>query len=147
MASHSRLDGDVPLLSALPPLQRLAMSSFNMKRFGFTKTQLTIFTVLSGKGSLTMTQIAEYISSSNAQATRAVAALVDAGYAARFIEDDNRAKVHIRLTDAGQAFLDACVADFRASLERRLESCLSTGELRELEQALGTVSRLAGKVE
>ncbi len=147
MDEHSSLDDEIPLLAALPLLQRLAMSSFNMKHFSYTKTQLTIFMVLSQFDSLTMTQVAEYISSSNEQATRAVAPLVDAGYVERFIEPENRTKVHVRLTAQGHQYLDERSREYHSALKKRLEASLSDVERRELRQAVNTIIKIMDKVK
>lgn len=146
--NHTVQDSDeVPLLAALPVIQRLIMSSFNMKTFNYTKTQLTIFSVLSQHESLTMTQIAEYISSSNEQATRAVAPLVDAGYVERFIEPDNRTKVHVRLTPAGEAYIAERTKEYYACLKKRLENSLSPQDRKELAQAVNTIINIMDRVE
>ena len=89
------------LLTVLPLIQRLILSSINREKFPFTKTQLSIFALLSSRDSLTMKEVAGYISSSKEQATRAVAPLVDAGYVERFVDPSNRTWIHIRLTPDG----------------------------------------------
>lgn len=147
MDSHNQGAEEIPLLVALPALQRLIMASFDKKHFEYTKTQLTIFTVLSNHDSLTMSEIAEYISSSNEQSTRAVAPLVDAGYVERFIEQDNRTKVHVRLTPEGRAYLAERNREYYASLKKRLENSLSDAELSELRDAVGAVIRIMEKVQ
>ena len=86
-------------------LQSVVLSCVDRKRFQFTRTQQSILTVLSMEGETTMKQIAKYIVSSQEQATRAVAPLVDAGYVERRTDPTNRTRVYIRLTDEGRDLL------------------------------------------
>ncbi len=137
---------EIPLLSILPQLQRLTNSCFKLQESNFTKTQQTIFTVLSRRESLTMSQIAEFISSSNEQATRAVAPMADAGYVERFIEPDNRKRVHIRLTPTGRSYLEERNRAYYANLRKRLDESLSPEDRQELRLAVNTIIRILDQV-
>lgn len=138
---------DLPLLAALPMIHRLVMSSGERSKAIHTKTQLIIFIILSLRESLTMTEIAGYISSSREQATRAVAPLADAGYVERYVDPKNRTRIHIRLTEVGRSYWAECREKMRAMIDQRLKDSLSAEECRELEQAASTMIRLLRKLK
>lgn len=147
--AHEHPEGEIPLLTLLPLTHKLVMSAVSESRFresGFTKTQLLIITALSLRESLTMSQIAGFISSSKEQATRAVAPLADAGYVERFTLPDNRTKIHVRLTPSGQAFLEECQEQFHKNLLLRLDDALTEEEQAELRASIGAVIRILEKV-
>lgn len=133
---------ELPLLKALAELQRLTLGSFDRRQFNCTKTQLTIFAALSRRGSLTMRQVAEYISSSSEQATRAVAPLVDMGYVERFIIPENRTRVHVRLTQEGTEY----ARRQSVAICRQIAGRLSDEDRLRLNQAAQTIITMAEKV-
>lgn len=138
---------DLPLLAVLPLIHRLVLSSGERTKAIHTKTQLIIFIILSVRESLTMTEIAGYISSSREQATRAVAPLVDAGYVERYTDLRNRTRIHIRFTEAGKAYWEEHREGIRTVIEQRLKESLSEEECLELEQAASTMIRLLRKIK
>lgn len=138
---------ELSLLATLPLIHRLVLSTGERSEVIHTKTQLIIFIILSLRGSLTMTEIAGYISSSREQATRAVAPLADAGYVERYTDPKNRTRIHIRLTDMGKAYWEERREGMRAVMERRLKDSLSEEECTELEQAAATMIRLLRKIK
>lgn len=147
--AHEYPEGDIPLLALLPLTHKLVMSALAESRFresGFTKTQLLIFSALSLRESLTMSQIASFISSSKEQATRAVAPLADAGYVERFTLPENRTKIHVRLTAAGKEFLQDCQAQFRKNLRLRLDETLTEEEAASLQTSIRTAICILEKV-
>lgn len=138
---------NMPFLAALPLIHRLVLSGGERGRAIHTKTQLIIFIILSVRESLTMTEIAGYISSSREQATRAVAPLVDAGYVERYVDPQNRTRIHIRLTTAGRAYWEESREKMCVMIDRRLKESLSPEECGELEQATATMIRLLKKIK
>lgn len=138
---------DLPLLAALPMIHRLVMSGGERTKAIHTKTQLLIFIILSVRESLTMTEIAGYISSSREQATRAVAPLADAGYVERYTDLSNRTRIHIRLTEAGRSYWGESREKMRAMIDARLKASLTDEECSELEQAAATMIRLLRKLK
>ena len=52
-----------------------------------------------------MSELAELVSSSRAQMTRAIIPLVEDGLVERFEDKSNRKMVHVRLTETGRDFL------------------------------------------
>lgn len=147
MEDHQYNGDEVPLLTALPLFQRLAMSGFNNKHYSFTKTQFLILSALALSESLTMSEVAEYISSSHEQATRAFAPLVSMGYAERFVSSDNRKKVHVRLTDTGRSFIKDLRRDYYAALKKRLDLSLSEEDKQQLHDAMETVIEIMRKIK
>lgn len=146
MEDHQYTEDEVPLLTALPLFQRLAMSGFNSRQYSFTKTQFLILSALALSESLTMSEVAEYISSSHEQATRALAPLVSMGYVERYISSENRKNVHVKLTDMGRAFIKEFRSDYYATLKMRLDSSLSEEDKQQLHDAMETVIEIMRKI-
>lgn len=147
MENRAYGEDEVPLLTALPLFQRLAMSGFNGKHFRFTKTQFMIFSALALSESLTMSEVAEYISSSHEQATRSIAPLVTMGYVERFVNTDNRTKVHVRLTDAGRGFLTELSRDYYGTIKKRLDNSITEDDRQRLRDAVGTIIEIMRKIK
>lgn len=135
-----------PLVAALPLLYRLVLASANPKTLGLTKTQMIIMLSLAHFGSLHMSQIADFISSSKEQATRAVAPLVEEGYVYRSNDPENRTYIEIQLTAEGKAFMEQWRCRFLEQLNRRLEQGISDAEREELRQASLSMVRILSKL-
>jgi len=127
-------------------MNSMIFSSVDKKAFPYTRTQFFIFTVLSMESEVTMKQISRYISSSQEQATRAVAPLVDDGYVERYTHPQNRTHIYIRLTEAGKRFLTAIRASVIENLDAKLDGSLSEEERKDLQTACDTLNRLLLKV-
>ena len=125
-----------PLLTILPLIQRLVFSSIDRKEFPYSKSQMTIFTVLSIRGELTMKEVAGYLSSSKQQATRAIAPLVDAGLIDRFTDPSNRVHVYVRLTEMGKSHLANLRKLVACTANTRLGESVSPEEVEELNHLL-----------
>ena len=137
---------DVPLLMALPLLYKQVMSSADLKQYGLTKTHIIILSSLGLRGTLRMSQIAEYISSSKEQATRAVAVLVDEGYVERLHDTENRTRIYVRLTEAGGAFLDRWREEMVKRLYHSLNDNVTPEEQEELQAAARSMIRILSKL-
>ena len=144
--SSDRNAEEGPLIAALPLLYRLVLASATPKRLGLTKTQLIILLSLSHFGTLRMSQIADFISSSKEQATRAVAPLVEEGYVCRSNDPENRTYIEIRLTQAGRAFMDQWHRDLLEQIGERLDRDISDSERAELCQASMSMVRILSKL-
>ena len=138
---------DVPLLHLVPILKRIISLSEESREFGLTKSQIVIFIILHYKGSMTMSEIAQYISSSKEQATRAVAAICDQGLVERFENPENRIHVYIRFTEKGREYMSKLMEQLCARLSERLRSCLSEDELAALQTSVKTTVDILGKVK
>jgi len=137
----------VSLVQAMTLLQGVVLSCIDHRRFPFTKTQLGVFTVLAMEGELTMKRIAQYIASSQEQATRAVAPLADAGYVERRTDPANRTRVYVHLSEQGQALIQETSSMIREKLSCKLDDSLSEEERAELFQAVSAVVKLMEKVK
>lgn len=146
MFAHEFADEETPLFMLTPLLHKCVMSASNMKKYGYTKTHLIIFIALSLKENLTMSQIAGYISSSKEQATRAVASLVDAGYAERHTDPENRTKIHIRLTEAGISFVKEFQETFHKNLRQSMDAALTEEEKKEFRESALSMIRILRKL-
>lgn len=145
--SHKQANEEDALIAALPLLYRLVMSSAGLKPTGLTKTQVIILSSLALQGPLRMSQIADYISSSKTQATRAVAALEEEGYITRYIDTENRTQVYVRLTETGEDFLSRWKDESRANLRRKLDERVPSKEQERLYQAASEIIEILGKLK
>lgn len=136
----------VSLLQATTLLQSVVLSCIDRKNSPLTKTQLTVFTVLDMEGELTMKRVAQYIASSQEQATRAVAPLVDAGYVERRTDPANRTRVYIHLTDSGRQLLEAKRTQLAEKLSAKLDTSLSSEETAALYRAVTDMVEILEKL-
>lgn len=139
-------DEEIRLLMLLPLINRTILSASGIRELGYTKTQLTILAALALRDSLTMSQIAGFISSSKEQATRAVAPLVDHRLAERFTDPENRTHIHIRLTDKGSEFMQLCFSGFKRNLRSQLENKVTPEEQQELFACVDSLLRILGRL-
>lgn len=94
-------EGVQALFEIFAASQRWMLKSLDYQGVRFTKYQIYLLVMLSRKKSMTMSQTAASLGCSKEQATRLVAALVDAGYIERLHSKENRKLVMIRLTEEG----------------------------------------------
>ena len=146
MTSESLCD-NTQLLALLPLISKTVLSVSNLRQAGYTKSQLLILSVLSRRDDLTMGQIAGVLSSSKEQATRAVAPLVDSGLAERYVNPENRTKIHVRLTETGKASMARNNESFVHNLYLLLKEHISDEEMTELKAAVETMIRILSKIE
>ena len=147
MTPRDTIEEDIPLFIALPLLYGLLAADRPKKGPGLSKTQFIILLALSYHDHLHMTQIAALISSSREQATRAAAHLVESGLAERFELPDNRARVYLRLTETGRAYMRTCRDELETAFERKADAALTVQEKSELRRALETAIVLMEKIE
>ena len=138
---------EVPLLHLLPVIHRVIKLTDAHKRYGLTKTQTVMLIALYYRESVTMGELAQYISSSKEQATRAVAALCDNGLVERFENPENRTHVYIRFTDKGREFMRQLSKMLRAQIDERLALSLTEDELAALRQSVRTSIEILSKVK
>ncbi len=125
----------ITLLEAMTLLQGIVLSAIDRKQFVFTRSQLSIITVLAMEGELTMKRVARYIASSQEQATRAVAPLADAGYVERRTDPENRTRVYIRLTETGRQLVEETQSAITANLTEKISDSLNEEERAEVYRA------------
>lgn len=141
-------DGEeIPLLHLLPIMQRLVQLTDAHKKYGLTKSQVVVLLVLHYQESATMSEVAQYMSSSKEQATRAVAVLCDHGLVERFVLPVNRTHVYIRFTEAGYKFMKQFGEQLRAEMAKRLETSLTAEEIQTLRRSVQTSVDILSKVK
>jgi len=140
-------DDNSQLLALLPLISKTVVSAADLKEFGYTKSQLMIFAALYRSGNLTMSQVSKYISSSKEQATRAVAPLVDDGLLERYVDPQNRTRVHIRLTALGLKQIEVYKTHIFEKLKIHMRKSLTQEEMLELRQSVESMIRILSKLE
>lgn len=138
---------ELPLLRLLPILQRITSLTSVHKKFGLTRSQMIIFIVLHYRGSMTMSEIAQYISSSKEQATRAVAAIYEQGLVERFEDPCSRVHVYIRFTDKGEEYMQQMLRQMRAELSEKLHASLTEADIAILRDSVQTTIDILSRVK
>lgn len=139
-------DGVQALFEIFTASQRLILKSLDYQGMRFTKYQIYLLNVLSGKKSMTMSQAAANLGCSKEQATRLVAALVEAGYIERLHSEENRKLVMIRLTREGAEFICWERTMIREKLKKDL-GCLDQEEMNQFFYFIRQLAPLLRKVE
>lgn len=138
---------EIPLLHLLPLLQRIISLTDSHKKFGITKSQMVIFIILHFKGSTTMSEVAQYLSSSKEQATRAVAVLCDNGLVERYEDPSNRTHVYIRLTEKGREFMQTLREKLHEDIKVKLNRSLTEEDRKELQESVQKTVEILNKVK
>lgn len=139
-------EGEIPLLELVALIYKAVDFHSQKKLHDLTKTQLLVLAALYHKGSLNMTMISEYISSSKEQATRAVSPLADRGLISRVEHQDNRKHVYLELTDAGKELIVLLRAEMREKFKARVDSALSKEEKDALLSSAETLTAVLTKL-
>lgn len=128
-----------------PLSRKLVFDTFDKKKYDITRTQQIIMLSLSVSGTLTMSQLASKINTSNEQATRAVAQLVDKGFVVRMQNPANRRVINIKLTDEAMSFMEKTKAEILDDLLSKFSS-VSDGEMKQMKDALELINGILKKV-
>jgi len=128
-----------------PLSRKLVFDTFDKKKYDITRTQQIIMLSLSVCGTLTMSQLASKINTSNEQATRAVAQLVDRGFIVRMQNPDNRRVINIKLTEDAQVFFNKMKNEILDDLISKFAD-IPDEEMEKLSQSLAQVSSVLKKV-
>ena len=139
-------EGEIPLFHLIPALYRMMDFASIKKHYGLTKSQLILMAALQEHDSLCMSEIAEFISSSKEQSTRAVASLAERGLIERFELEENRKLVHISLTETGRAFMEDIRRELRERLRMKVAAALSEDEQQQLRDSAAAVFSLLSKL-
>ncbi|WP_295156196.1 MarR family transcriptional regulator [uncultured Ruminococcus sp.] len=121
-----------------PLSRKMVFDTFDQKKYHVTRTQQIVLLSLSVCGEMNMTQLASKINTSNEQATRAVAQLVDLGFVQRKYRPENRRVVNIMLTPDAEVFLEKMKADIHDDLLNRFKN-VSDEDMRKLYDSLAQV--------
>ena len=147
MAPEAYEEGEIPLLRLIPLANKIIGINEYTREYNLTKSQLLFMTALYYRGSLNMSGISEYISSSKEQATRTVAPLVERGLVKRVSVPKNRTLVCIELTEHGKSVMDSICDELRLELRPRLNNSLSPEEIAQLTESVRTTIALLMKVK
>jgi len=128
-----------------PLSRKLVFDTFDKKKYDITRTQQIIMLSLSVSGTLNMSQLAAKINTSNEQATRAVAQLVDRGFIVRIQNPGNRRVINIRLTEEAQIFLNKMKSEIMDDLINKFSE-IPDEEMEKLYESLRQVSGVLKKV-
>ena len=118
---------------------------FDKKKYDITRTQQIIMLSLCIEGTLTMSQLASKINTSNEQATRAVAQLVDKGFVIRMQNPDNRRVINIRLTDEAMRFMEKMKNEILDDILGKFSS-VSDSDMKKMKDALVFINSILKKV-
>lgn len=127
-----------------PLSRKLVFDTFDQKKYHVTRTQQIVLLSLSLCGQLNMSQLASRINTSNEQATRAVAQLVEMGFVERKHQPDNRRVVNISLTPEAEVFLGKMKADIHDELVKRFSN-VPDEDMDKLYEALVEVNTILGQ--
>lgn len=128
-----------------PLSRKLVFDTFDKKKYDITRTQQIIMLSLSLCGTLTMSQLASKINTSNEQATRAVAQLVDRGFIIRMHNPNNRRVINIKLTDEAEVFFSKMKSEILDDLIGKFSE-ITDDEMEKFYQSLKIVSSMLKKV-
>ena len=128
-------------------LYRFALQNSYEKHADITKSQFLIIVALYRNASLTMSEVAEYISSSREQATRALSPLAEKGLVEWYTDPSCRKNVRVRLTPDGRETVRRHIAISEEKVHQRLSESLNEEEMTDLRLAFQTIIRLLGKIK
>ena len=129
-----------------PVSRKIVLDTFDKSNYDLTRTQQHILLALEVAKTLSMSHLASMISTSNEQATRAVAQLVDKGYIRRKHSVSNRRIINIQLTDEAQGLLKVMKNDMHEDMINKFAR-ISDEEMEKMYQALIDIDDVLRKVE
>ena len=139
MTENERKEYINSLFRIYPVCRKLVFDTFDKKKYGITRTQQVIMLTLGVNGSLTMSGLASKINTSNEQATRAVAQLVEKGFIERMHDSANRRIIRIKLTDEAKDFVEQIKREMHEDFLERF-AVFSDDELTELVKATNIIA-------
>ncbi len=145
MTENERKDYINSLFTIYPVCRKLVFDTFDKKKYGITRTQQVIMLALNVNGTLTMSGLASKINTSNEQATRAVAQLVEKGFIERMHDSANRRVIKIKLTDEAKAFVENIKREMHEDFLERF-SVFSDDELEQLVSATNVIADKLAKL-
>lgn len=137
----------INLMYEIYPLSRkLVFDAFDNQRNNLTRTQQIIILALTVKNTMSMSQLAKKINTSNEQATRAVAQLVDKGFIRRSHDKNNRRIINICLTENAMEFFMQIKANIQDELLKRFDS-ISDLDMHNFHNALLEITRILKSID
>ena len=145
MVDNVRRECIMSMYEIYPLSRKLVFDTFDKKKYDITGTQQIIMLSLCIEGTLTMSQLASKINTSNEQATRAVAQLVDKGFVIRMQNPDNRRVINIRLTDEAMRFMEKMKNEILDDILGKFSS-VSDSDMKKMKDALVFINSILKKV-
>lgn len=137
----------INLMYEIYPISRkLVFDTFEGRKKDLTRTQQIIIMALSINKSLSMSQLAEKINTSNEQATRAVAQLVDKGFINRHQSPLNRRVINISLTEKALDFLEETKENIHDELVKKFD-VISNDDMHKFYDSLLQIKKVLQKIE
>lgn len=145
MVDNVRRECIMSMYEIYPLSRKLVFDTFDKKKYDITRIQQIIMLSLCIEGTLTMSQLASKINTSNEQATRAVAQLVDKGFVIRMQNPDNRRVINIRLTDEAMRFMEKMKNEILDDILGKFSS-VSDSDMKKMKDALVFINSILKKV-
>ncbi|MDG1825267.1 MAG: MarR family winged helix-turn-helix transcriptional regulator [Henriciella sp.] len=137
------LDGFLPYrLSVLSNAVSRRISDIYEREFDLSVWQWRIIAVLGDNDDLTSTEVAQRTLMDKPTVSRAAASLIERGILARTIDEDDRRRAPLALTDEGRAIY-AAVIPRALQCERELIDALSEEEAKTLHELLSRLAKVA----
>lgn len=130
-------DGSTALFMMYPVFRRILFEAFDKHSVKITRTQQTILITMSCSDTLSMSDLARRINTSNEQATRAVTQLVAMGYIDRAQNEQNHRIVNINLTDKAIAY----VSEVSSIAENLLYEYIGNESARKLNTGFSAIAK------
>ena len=124
--------------------RKIVFDAFNHQKISLTRTQQIIILALTLNKTLTMSQLTEKINTSNEQATRAVAQLVDKNFIQRYQDKSNRRIINISLTEDANKLLAEAKSSIQSEILKRFDS-ISDEDMHNLYEALLQITKILKK--
>lgn len=137
----------INLMYEIYPISRkIVFDTFDFNKNDLTRTQQIVLMALSINKSLSMSQLAKKINTSNEQATRAVAQLVEKGFVIRTKSLTNKRIINISLTEKAIDFLKQTKENIQDELMKKFD-IISDDEIHKFYQALLQIKQVFQAVE
>lgn len=125
------------LFKVFPLLRRAIFEAFDKQNTKLTRTQQIILVTMAGSDSLSMSELARSINTSNEQATRAISQLVDSGFVTRSQNEQNHRIVNIDLTEKAEKY----IADVEYDAENMLYKYVGKEKTKKTMTSLTNISK------
>ncbi len=122
MSKQNRIECINMMYEIYPMSRRLVLDTFDKQNVDLTRTQQIIILALAINDTLSMSQLAKRVNTSNEQATRAVSQLVKKGFVSRSHDMKNRRIINISLTQKARDFMAQTKASILNELLKRFDS-------------------------
>ncbi|MCD8095951.1 MAG: MarR family transcriptional regulator [Ruminococcus sp.] len=130
-------------MKVYPTLRRVVLEAFDAHPMKLTRTQQILLLALNKEEMLSMSEIARRICTSNEQATRAVAQLVDISFVSRSQNAANRHTINISLTDKAKSYINEISANVFKKLDIAYDE-IDDNQSEDLSKCLDFIANLNG---